>query len=272
MRFDYHKLASHRKQLDSLLELAQLAEDCDTQVEDTFRLANHLRDSPQMQHCVERLMGEKESRKLIESRQPYVRPNPDWLASLDEGSLGHQYHQILLREKLQINYGPPASYFYDLETDADYINYRVFCTHDFYHIVSGFSLDIFGETGARTLLVAQCGYPPMALTDVVNLLTSWLANDICPGDGHDDNGELSQIYLLEVMALAVRMAKSSKPLFSVNWNELLPEPLHEVRKHLGIEPVTMGRYSWHSQYGQLLIGEKAATDAASDIANDMSIR
>lgn len=126
----------------------------------------------------------------------------------------------------------------------------VFSTHDFYHIVSGFALDAFGEVGARSLLVAQCGYPPMALSDVVNLLSSWLSGDICPTDptNTEADGHLSQVYLLEVMALGIRMGKGCLPLFGVDWDALLPLPLDTVRRRLQITPVTDGRYSWHSRH------------------------
>jgi ubiquinone biosynthesis protein Coq4 len=154
---------------------------------------------------------------------------------------------VIKHEGLSYTYGPDPEYFHNLETDADYVNYRVFCTHDFYHIVSGFALDIFGEIGARSLLVAQCGYPPMALTDVVNLLTSWLANDIYPGEDKDLDGELSEVYLVEVMAMGIRMAKACLPLFGTNWDGLLHLPLQQVRQQLQLTPVTEGRHSWHSQ-------------------------
>jgi hypothetical protein len=42
-------------------------------------------------------------------------------------------------------------------------NYVVLNTCDFCHIGSGFTLDMFGEVGACSLLVSQCIYPPMAL-------------------------------------------------------------------------------------------------------------
>jgi ubiquinone biosynthesis protein Coq4 len=247
MRINYQNLAQQPQRVDRLLQLAQLAESCDTRVEDTFELANSLRDSPQMQRCVERLMQDPRSRELIQSRKLHRRRPPEELACHQPGSLGHIYYEVIKHEGLSYTYGPDPEYFNNLETEADYVNYRVFCTHDFYHIVSGFALDVFGEIGARSLLVAQCGYPPMALTDVVNLLTSWLANDICPGEDNDLDGELSQVYLLEVMALGIRIAKACQPLFGVDWDALLPLPLDQVRERLRITPVTQGRYSWHSQ-------------------------
>lgn len=247
MRIDYQKLAQQPQRLESLLMLVQLAESCDTTIEDTFRLANRLRNSPQMQRCVERLMQDPASRELIQSRQLYRRRPPEELACHPPGSLGQIYYQVIRHEGLSYAYGPGPEYFNDLETDADYVNYWVFCTHDFYHIVSGFALDQFGEVGCRSMLVAQCGYPPMALTDIVNLLTSWMANDICPGEDNDLDGELSQVYLLEVIALGIRMAKTCQPLFGVDWDSLLPLPLDQVRVRLQISPVTDGRYSWHSQ-------------------------
>jgi ubiquinone biosynthesis protein Coq4 len=247
MRINYQNLAEQPQHLDQLLQLAQLAESCDTTVEDTFHLANSLRDSPQMQRCVARLMQDPSSCELIRSRQLHIRRPPEELARFEPGTLGQIYYEVIKHEGLSYTYGPDPDYFNNLETDADYVNYRVFCTHDFYHIVSGFALDVFGEIGARSLLVAQCGYPPMALTDVVNLLTSWLANDICPGDDKDLDGDLSEVYLLDVMAMGIRMAKASLPLFGTDWDGLLHLPLEQVRQRLQITPVTEGRYSWHSQ-------------------------
>jgi hypothetical protein len=247
MRINYHNLSSQHQHLDKLLQLAQLAETCDYKIEDTFLLANKLRESPQMQRCIVQLMGDPKSCALIQSRQLHTRRSPDELAAFAPGTLGQIFYQVIKSEGLSYDYGPSPEFFHDLITDADYVNYRVFCTHDFYHLVSGFALDIFGEIGARSLLVAQCGYPPMALTDVVNLLSSWLANDICPGDDQDLDGQLSQVYLLEVMAMGIRMARTCQPLFGVDWDSLLPLPLDEVRQLLQIIPVTEGRYSWHSQ-------------------------
>lgn len=252
MRINYKRLAYDTQQIQSLLELAQLAESCDSRIQHTFMLANRLRDSPQMKRCVERLMANDDSRRLIKTRQLYQTPDPEWLASLEPGSLGNLYLKIIEAEALSLDYGPPATYFHDLETDADYVNYRIYCTHDLHHIVSGFALDIFGEVGARTLLVAQCGYPPMALTGVINLLTSWLSNDICIDADMDMDGELSEVYLLEVMALSVRMAKTCKPLFGLEWHKFMPMQLSDVRQRLAIQPITEGAYSWHSQHASLL--------------------
>lgn len=247
MRINYRKLAEQPEYLIKLLQLAQLAESCDSTVADTFQLANSLRESPQMNRCVARLMKDPLSRKLIDSRQLHNRRSAEELAGYAPGTLGQIYYDVIRREGLSYDYGPDPEYFNNLESHADYVNYRVFCTHDFYHIVSGFALDIFGEIGARSLLVAQCGYPPMALTNSINMLTSWLANDIVPDGDNDQDGQLSEVYLLEVMALGIRMAKACRPLFGVDWDSLLPIPLDQVRERLQITPVTEGPYSWHSQ-------------------------
>lgn len=247
MRVDYDNLATDGQRLERLLHFAQLAERCDSNVEDTFLLANSLRNSKQMQACVDRLKRDPAARELIQSRRLFHRRSPEELATLKPGTLGQIYYEVIKREGLSYDYAPSPDYFNNLELDADYVNYIVFSTHDFYHLVSGFALDIFGEVGARSLLVAQCGYPPMALSDVVNLLSSWLSNDICPSGSTEVDGHLSQIYLLEVMALGIRMARNCVPLFAVDWDALLPLPLAVVRQRLQITPVSEGRYSWHSQ-------------------------
>jgi ubiquinone biosynthesis protein COQ4 len=193
-------------------------------------------------------MQDPQSKDLIENKRLFNRLSVKELSSFGPGTLGQIYFEIIKDEALSYDYAPSPEYFNNLESDADYVNYMVFSTHDYYHIVSGFALDIFGEVGAGSLLIAQCGYPPMALTDVNNLLSSWLSNDICPAGPTEVDGHLSQVYLLEVMALRIRMAKGCPPLFGTNWNSPLPLPLEEVRGRLQINPVTEGRYSWHSQH------------------------
>jgi len=248
MRIDFENLAATPQRLEKLLHFVQLAESCDSNVEDTFLLANSLRNSPQMQVCISRLMQDPQSKDLIENKRLFHKRSPGELSGFESGTLGQIYYEIIKDEALSYDYAPSPEYFNNLESDADYVNYMVFSTHDFYHIVSGFALDIFGEVGARSLLVTQCGYPPMALTDVVNLLSTWLSNDIIPAGPTEADGHLNQVYLLEVMALSIRMAKACRPLFGVDWNSLMPLPLDVVRQQLQINPVTEGRYSWHSKH------------------------
>lgn len=249
MRIDYRKLGCEPQRAAKVLRLFQLADGCDANISDTFRLANQLRDSPQMLRCVDRLMQSPAARDMIIRRQLHDLGDINELAKLEAGTLGNIYYQLLGNEGLSYHYGPPPERFHNIETDADYVNYRIFATHDFHHIVSGFALNIFGEAGARSLLVAQCGYPPMALTDIVNLLSSWLDNDIIPGVDDDEDGVLSQSHLLDVMAAGIRMANQCVQLFGVDWRHLLTQPLSRVRAMLNITPFTQGRSSWHSQYG-----------------------
>ena len=88
----------------------------------------------------------------------------------------------------------------------------------------------------------------MALTDDVNLLSSWLSNDRCPAGHGEVDRHLSQVYQLEVMAHGIRMGKGYQPLFGDDWDSLLQVPLEVVRKRLQITPGTEGLYSWHSQH------------------------
>ena len=71
-----------------MLQLAHLAECCDTKVEDIFLLANSLRDSQQMKRCVARLMQDPFSRELIRSCQLHTGLPPEELAGFKPGTLG----------------------------------------------------------------------------------------------------------------------------------------------------------------------------------------
>ena len=68
---------------------------------------------------------------------------------------------------------PDPAFYNNLESDADYINYRVYATHDLHHILSGFSLDNFGELGVISISVSQFRFPGFVFVDLVSLMLSF---------------------------------------------------------------------------------------------------
>lgn len=100
MRIQYQNLSEQPQRLDRLLQLAHLAECCDTKIEDTFLLANSLRDSPQMKRCVARLMQDPSSRELIHSRKLHSGRPPEELAGFKPGTLGRIYYEVIKNEGL----------------------------------------------------------------------------------------------------------------------------------------------------------------------------
>jgi len=59
------------------------------------------------------------------------------LRALPKGTLGNTYATALGAMGHDIIFFPGPDFYANLETDADYINYRVYATHDIHHIISG---------------------------------------------------------------------------------------------------------------------------------------
>lgn len=146
-----------------------------------------------------------------------------------------------------INFFPKPEFFASLETDADYVNYRVYATHDIHHIVTGFSLDNFGELGVISLSVAQFSHPGLAFTDLMALLLNWFRADT-PLDQLDSIREQARTagYAFGMISQGIEMGLAAQPLFPVLWEERMEQNLEELRTELGIKPVRDGQWSWES--------------------------
>jgi ubiquinone biosynthesis protein COQ4 len=69
------------------------------------------------------------------------------LLAMPRGSLGHTFATVLGAINYDLNFFPDPSFWNNFESDADYVNYRIAATHDLHHVITGFSLDTFGELG-----------------------------------------------------------------------------------------------------------------------------
>lgn len=134
-----------------------------------------------------------------------------------------------------------------MATDADYINFRVLQTHDLHHILTGFSLDSFGEFGVVSLSVSQYNFPAFAFLNLSAMLMTWMQHAV-PVDADTPVADraMSPRGLFEVVSQGLAMGEDAKPLFPVPWEQLLERDLQELRRDLGIQPVLSGIRSWAS--------------------------
>ena len=164
---------------------------------------------------------------------------------MPRGSLGHTYATVMATLGYDINFFPEPAFFNDLESEADYINYRVYATHDIHHIVTGFSLDNYGELGVISLSVAQFSHPGLAFTDLIALLMSWFRTDT-PITDLDSPREQARTtaYVFRMISQGLEMGLSAAPLFPIRWEERMEQNLDDLRAELAIDPVREGAYSW----------------------------
>lgn len=83
MRIDYRKPGCEPQRITELLRLFQLTDGCDSNINDTFRLTNQLRDSRQILRCVNRLMQSPAVTGMIIRRQLHALGGINELAKLE---------------------------------------------------------------------------------------------------------------------------------------------------------------------------------------------
>ena len=173
-----------------------------------------------MQLCLKRLARQPGSNALIQWR--YVGEPYDIAAlrSMPPGSLGHTYGTVMEVMGYDINFFPEPEFYASLETDADYVNYRSTATHDLHHILSGFSLNNYGELGVISISVAQFSHPGSAFLDLMSLLMCWFRSDT-PIEQLDTIEEQARSvsYAYRMIANGLEMGLNAQPLFPVIWEE-----------------------------------------------------
>jgi len=245
MGFRYLDKVASPEHIQRFLELVDLAVGGGQSAENVFLLSHRLRSSRPMQLCRKRLARDPASQALIEERRLCGPYSSESLLAMPKGSLGHTYATALKAMGYDINFFPEPAFFNNLEEDADYINYRVYATHDIHHIVSGFSLDNFGELGVISISVAQFSHPGLAFTDLIAMLMSWLLTDT-PIDQLESEAEQARTaaYAFRMISQGLEMGLAAQPLFPVIWEERFEQNLDELRAELGITPVREGPWSW----------------------------
>ena len=247
MGFRYLDRIATREHLNDFLELADLAAGAGEETANAFLLSHRLRDSAPMRLCQRILEGQPDAAALIRERRLSGPYDVEALRALPRGSLGHTYVTVLDALGYDINFFPEPSFFQNLETDADYINYRVYATHDLHHILSGFSLDGFGEIGVISISVGQFNHPGLGFLDLISLLLSWFQSEMPEHllSSHEERLRTAS-HTFRMISHGLEIAAAAQPLFPVIWEERMADNLDELRAELGIVAVTEGPSSWYS--------------------------
>ena len=246
MGFRYLNRVASKQHIAEFLELADLAVGGTESASNVFELSRRLKGNPMMV-CERRLKQDQEAADLISQRRLCGPYDVTALKQLPKGSLGHTYATVMEALNYDINFFPESSFYNNLETDADYINYRVYATHDIHHIVSGYSLDNFGELGVVSISVGQFSFPGFLFLDLVGLMLAFFQTEKLDDEFNDDLEQASSLgYSFDLISQGMAIGIKAKPLFPILWEERMAQNLEELRSELGIETVRDGKYSWYS--------------------------
>jgi hypothetical protein len=246
MGFRYLNKVASPEHIKEFLELADLAAGAGEDAGNVFELSRRLSGNP-MSRCLRRLQQDPAAAALIQSRKLCGPYDVAAMKQLPKGSLGHTYATVMETLGYDIDFFPDPSFYNNLESDADYVNYRVYATHDLHHILSGYSLDDYGETGVISISMGQFSFPGFSLINLVGLMLNFFDTDKADEDFATPEEYAGSIgYTYDLITQGMEMGIRAKPLFPVIWEERMAQNLEKLRSELGIEPVREGPYSWYS--------------------------
>jgi len=247
MGYRYLDRHVNENNLGRLMELLDLAAGAGSSANNTFELQKQLQQSKPMQLCEKRLASDPASVALIAARHIAPPYDMEALRALPRSSLGHTFATVLGAINYDLDFYPKPGFYNDLASDADYISYRIFATHDLHHILTGFSLDTFGELGVTTVSVAQASIPSFAFIDLFALMLTWFHTDTPLSETSDPLMQgRNVVQVCRTISQGLEMGMAAKPLFPVLWEERMEQDLEDLRRELGIEPVRDGLWSWYS--------------------------
>jgi ubiquinone biosynthesis protein Coq4 len=245
MGFKYIDELAKKKNIDKFLEFIDLAAGSGKDTNNVFDMSEKFNSTVPMQRCIKAIEKDPKSAAFVKER--YVGSLYDLKAMLEmpKYSLGWTYAKILST----LDYDPqfyrrPESF----ASDAEYITFRVYKTHDLHHILTGFSLDGLGELGVISVSAAQFSYPAFIFLDLTSLLASFAGND----ELYNEDSEPAEVaktlgYKFKVISLGLEMGQAAKPLFPIKWEDQFERPIDEVREELNIKPVKDGIFSWYTR-------------------------
>lgn len=178
-----------------------------------------------LSRVTERLLAEPASRRMVESRPDLVERLADRaaLARLPAGSLGRAYLDFVEREQISAE-GIRAAALVGAEATESvpepyaWVHGRMRDTHDLWHVVTGFSGDVAGETALLGFTFAQMFNPSVVLIIAVGL---WKTAKF-PG-------------VRSLVLDAYRRGRRAAWLPAVEWEKELARPLAAVRADLNLE-------------------------------------
>ena len=156
-----------------------------------------------MKACIERLKADPAARKCIDDRYLGPELDLDKLVAYARGSLGYTYAKVMKH----LGYIP---HFYgdrpSIDEETDYVTMRVRKTHDFHHIVTGFSMIGPGDLGVIAITALQYGYPAFMTIDLGAIALSMMRVE-----GWGDQ--------VSWVRRGWEMADRIKPLMGVRWED-----------------------------------------------------
>lgn len=171
-------------------------------------------------------MYESENGIQLMKHKPIVHESilgtEDVLKYYERGTLGREYYEFMrVRHDFKASERSPILYIEDPELGYILLRYRQ--THDFYHVLAGLETSVLEEIALKWFEASHFnGLPSATLSSLVGPLRI----------PFEEQKLLVQYYI----PWALRNASQCEFLLSVPFENILEEPIDQVRKRLKIQP------------------------------------
>lgn len=151
----------------------------------------------------------------------YLAPPPDIAAllQLPPESLGYAYASYITNAGFDPDFYRKG----EVTDDITYFFMRMRQTHDIWHIVTNFGVDVAGELGLKAFELAQVRRPLAAMLVAGSVIETMIKNPA------------AMDMLLDIIPIGYRMGNQAQPLLAQKWEEDWEKPLTDWRSQLGIK-------------------------------------
>jgi ubiquinone biosynthesis protein COQ4 len=180
--------------------------------------------------AVRRLRSSDRGRALLQKKPDIVSKLNDrkWLLSLPAGSIGRAYYDFVHAENLSAD-GLIASsetasreaLYEGLSDDEAWLADRLRDIHDLQHVMTGYGRDPVGELCLLSFMTTQT--PNRGIRFII-----WIAK-------WKYLREVPQFDVRDLIKEGARIARGAQWMAEIEWEQMLAEPLEQVRDELGFE-------------------------------------
>lgn len=195
------------------------------QLEKVFALRDHIADDATLTMMVEHFRKDPRGADALAQRPRIGRVELDALGALGADTLGGAFARNMRAYGLDPDALPHREAF----DERSFLDAHLYETHDVWHTVTGFGVDVAGELGLQAFYAAQF---PAKLSYAI--LSAGLLNTMLVAM---DDADRRMNAITEGWAIGRR----ARPFFGVRWAEWWSRPLAEVRAELDVQPAGSAR-------------------------------
>lgn len=184
-----------------------------------FKLSDALRKMGLFQHSITIIQQDAKSADYLKNRRLMKNINLHELSELPENTLGKAFSVHMQSNNLQPDFYEKI----EITDDVSYITMRIRESHDIYHTLCGFGIDVPSELGVLAFTIGQLQVPVGSVLIGASIFSESFRNI---QNLHRNLYHIAHGWII---------GSQAQLLFGADWNQLWAKPIDEVRKMYNIQ-------------------------------------